>query len=115
MKLVEENKLNLHLPVRSYLPDFKVADETVSAEVTPYHLLTHSAGWDGDLFLETGDGDDAIQKYIQRMAKREQLMPLGEYFSYNNAGFAVLGGILEAITQNAWKSYTGLLSLNPLD
>ena len=114
MKLVEENKLNLHLPVRSYLPDFKVADETVSAEVTPYHLLTHSAGWDGDLFLETGDGDDAIQKYIQRMAEREQLMPLGEYFSYNNAGFAVLGGILEAITQKRLEELYRSFIIEPL-
>jgi CubicO group peptidase (beta-lactamase class C family) len=109
MNLVEEGKLDLHQPVRTYLKDFKVADEAVSENVTPYHLLTHSAGWDGDLFLETGDGEDAIPKYIQRMAKREQLFSLGEYFSYNNAGFAVLGGILEAITQKhleeLFKSY----------
>jgi CubicO group peptidase (beta-lactamase class C family) len=59
MKLVEENKLDLHLPVRAYLKDFKVADEAVSAQVTPYHLLTHSAGWEGDFFVETGDGEDA--------------------------------------------------------
>jgi CubicO group peptidase (beta-lactamase class C family) len=99
MKLVEENKLDLHKPVRSYLKDFKVADEAVSAQVTPYHLLTHSAGWEGDFFVETGDGEDAHQRYIQRMTDRQQLFPLGEYFSYNNAGFAVLGGILEAVTQ----------------
>src|SRR5512141_102047 len=49
MKLVEEGKLDLHATVRSYLPDFRVADETVSAMVTPAHLLTHTAGWDGDL------------------------------------------------------------------
>jgi CubicO group peptidase (beta-lactamase class C family) len=114
MKLVEENKLDLHLPVQSYLPDFKVVDESASIKVTPYHLLTHSAGWDGDLFLETGDGDDAIQKYIKRMAEREQLMPLGEYFSYNNAGFAVLGGILEAITQKRLEELYRSYIIEPL-
>ena len=76
MKLVEEKKLDLHRPVRAYLPDFKVADEAVSAEVTPYHLLTHSAGWDGDLFLDTGDGEDAIPKYIQRMATQKTTMAI---------------------------------------
>jgi CubicO group peptidase (beta-lactamase class C family) len=98
MQLVEAGKLDLEKPVRAYLPDFKVADEAVSAGVTVAHLLSHTAGWDGDLFLDTGDGEDAIRKYIQRMAERGQLFPLGGYFSYNNAGFAVMGGIIEAIT-----------------
>ncbi len=114
MRLVEEGKLDLHRPVRAYLPDFKVADETVSSQVTPHHLLTHTAGWDGDLFLETGDGDDAIPRYIQRMAVREQLFPLGQYFSYNNAGFAVLGGILEAITQKRMEELYQSYIIEPL-
>jgi CubicO group peptidase (beta-lactamase class C family) len=114
MKLVEEGKLDLRLPVRTYLPDFKVADAAVSAAVIPYHLLTHSAGWDGDLFLETGDGDDSIQKYIAKMEAREQLFPLGEYFSYNNAGFAVMGGILEAITQKRMEDLFRAYILEPL-
>jgi len=99
MKLVEEGKLDVEQPVRTYLPDFKVADEAVSAAVTPRHLLTHSGGWEGDLFYETGDGDDSIPKYIQRLRDQEQIFALGKYFSYNNSGFTVLGGILEAVSQ----------------
>jgi CubicO group peptidase (beta-lactamase class C family) len=114
MKLVEEGRLDLHLPVRSYLPDFRVADESVSSEVTPYHLLTHTEGWDGDLFLETGDGEDAIPKYIQRLSNREQISPLGQYFSYNNSGFAVLGGILEAITDKRIEELYKADILEPL-
>lgn len=114
MKLVEEGRLDLHKPVRAYLTDFRVADKTVSVEVTPYHLLTHTAGWDGDLFLETGDGEEAIQKYIQRLTTREQVSPLGEYFSYNNSGFAVLGGILEAITSKRIEELYRVYILEPL-
>jgi CubicO group peptidase (beta-lactamase class C family) len=101
MKLAEAGKLDLHQPVQAYLPDFKVADPQVSAQVTPHHLLTHSVGWDGDLFLDTGNGEDAFAKYVAKMADREQIIPLGEYFSYNNAGFVVLGAILEKITEKA--------------
>ncbi|MGE5222831.1 MAG: serine hydrolase domain-containing protein, partial [Omnitrophica WOR_2 bacterium] len=114
MKFIEESRLDLQLPVRNYIPYFKVADETVSSEVTPYHLLTHSAGWDGDLFLETGDGDDAIQKYIKRMAEREQVAPLGKFVSYNNTGFAVLGGILEEITRNRLEELYRSCIIEPL-
>jgi CubicO group peptidase (beta-lactamase class C family) len=98
MKLVEDGKLDLHQPVQAYLPDFKAADPQVSAQVTPHHLLTHTAGWDGDLFLDTGNGEDAFPKYVAKMADREQIIPLGEYYSYNNAGFVVLGAILEKIS-----------------
>jgi CubicO group peptidase (beta-lactamase class C family) len=99
MKLVEEEKLDLHSPVQAYLPDFKVASLEVSSQVMPYHLLTHTAGWDGDLFIDTGNGEEAFQKYFAKMADREQIVPLGEFFSYNNSGFLVLGAILERLTE----------------
>jgi CubicO group peptidase (beta-lactamase class C family) len=44
MKLVEEGKLDLNVPVQTYLPDFKVTDTDASEKVTAYHLLTHSSG-----------------------------------------------------------------------
>ena len=115
LKLVEEGKLDLHKPVQAYLPDFKVADESVSAQVTPWHLLTHSAGWDGDLFVESGDGADAFQNYISRLFDRQQLFPLGEYFSYNNSGFAVMGGILEAASGKSMEELLHTYILDPLE
>jgi CubicO group peptidase (beta-lactamase class C family) len=45
MRLAEQGKLDLDAPVRAYLPDFKVKDEQVSAQVTVRNLLTHMSGW----------------------------------------------------------------------
>ena len=115
LKLVEDGKLDLDKPVRTYLPDFQVADEAVSAAVTLRHLLTHTAGWDGDLFIETGDGDDAIEKYILRMAERKQIFALGKYFSYNNSGFAVLGAILEKVSQMKLEELYRNYIIDPLE
>lgn len=114
MKLVEEGRLDLLTPVRTYLPDFKVSDEYASNQVTPFHLLTHSAGWDGDLFIDTGDGEDAIFSYVAKMADREQIFPLGQFFSYNNAGFAVLGAVLEQITGKPLEDLFRSYILHPL-
>ena len=42
MRLVEQGKVDLKAPVRTYLPDFKVRDEAASRDVTVWHLLTHT-------------------------------------------------------------------------
>src|SRR5579875_3400177 len=41
MRLVEAGKLDLDAPVRTYLPDLRLADEDTAARVTVRHLLTH--------------------------------------------------------------------------
>src|SRR4051812_868981 len=45
MRLVDEGKLDLDAPVRTYLPDLSLRDERAAATVTPRHLLTHTGGW----------------------------------------------------------------------
>jgi CubicO group peptidase (beta-lactamase class C family) len=56
MRLVEQRKLDLSAPVRHYLPDFRVEDEEVSAQVTLRQCLNHSAGWVGDDEADFGTG-----------------------------------------------------------
>ena len=66
MRLVEAGKLDLDTPIRKYLPDFRMRDPDVTERVTMRHLMTHTGGWLGDYFLETGDGDDALERYVLR-------------------------------------------------
>ena len=49
MRLVGQGKVDLKAPVRQYLPDFRVKDEAASRSVTILNLLTHTAGWEGQL------------------------------------------------------------------
>src|SRR5512136_1612918 len=85
MRLVEKGTLSLDEPVRTYVPDFRVADEDTSARVTLRHLLTHTAGWSGDLFTNMEFGDDALARYVAAMYELQQETPLGALASYNNA------------------------------
>ena len=98
MQMVEEGKIDLDTPLRAYLPKITFADPLVTENVTAYHLLTHSGGWDGDFFIDTGEGADALDRFVARMPEREQISPLGKYVSYNNAGFVILGHLLEKIS-----------------
>jgi CubicO group peptidase (beta-lactamase class C family) len=115
MRLVEMGKLDLHATVRTYLPDFKVADRTASAHTTIWHLLTHMSGWVGDLFEDTGAGDDAMAKYVALMADQEQLAPIGTVWSYNNAGFYLAGYLIEQVTGQRYERAMRELVFEPLD
>jgi CubicO group peptidase (beta-lactamase class C family) len=114
MRLVEQGRLDLESPVRTYLPDFRVADETVARQVTLRHLVTHTAGWFGDRFPETGQGEDALERYVDEMADLPQIAPLGVYFSYNNAAVAVAGRVIEVVTGQPCETALGELVLEPI-
>lgn len=114
MRLVEMGKLDLDATVRTYLPDFKVADEAAASQVTIRHLLTHMSGWEGDFFHDTGMGDDALSRYVADMANLEQLAPLGTFWSYNNAGFSLAGYLIEVVTGKTYQAALKELVLDPL-
>ncbi|MEU7003621.1 serine hydrolase [Nonomuraea sp. NPDC046570] len=97
MQLVDEEKLDLDAPVRTYLPEFRIADERAAERVTVRQLMCHVAGFEGDIFTDTGKGDDCIEKFLGALHQVPQLFEPGEMFSYNNAGFCVLGRIVESV------------------
>ncbi len=114
MRLVEQGKLDLDARVRDYLPDFRVVDEVATGQVKLRQLLTHVGGWWGDVFTDTGIGDDAAEKYVQGMAEFEQLAPLGTVFSYNNAAFCVAGRVIEVVTETTFEQAIHDLIFEPL-
>ena len=97
MQLVEDGQLELDATVRTYLPWFALQSEQDAGLVTVRDLITHHAGYVGDYFKDTGRGDDAIGTIVRKMANSPQLVPAGYTFSYSNAGFYVLGHIVEAL------------------
>ena len=114
MRLVEQGKVDLDEKVRTYLPEFTLKDEDVAANVTVLQLFNHTAGWEGDMMDDTGDGDDAVAKYVAKMVKLEQVTPLGETVSYNNAALSVAGHIIERITGKTYEQSIKELLLEPL-
>jgi CubicO group peptidase (beta-lactamase class C family) len=97
MQLVDDGLIDLDAPLRTYLPEFTVGDEAAAAEITTRQLLCHVAGFEGDIFTDTGRGEDAIEKYLASIHDIPQLFEPGEVFSYNNTGFVVLGRLVEVL------------------
>ena len=103
MRLVEQGKLDLAAPVRNYLPDFKVRDETVARDVTIWNLLTHSPGWEGQV-SGPERGEDTLRNFVATvMPDLMQVAPLDSAqgkpataaWSYNNAAYSTAGRVIE--------------------
>jgi CubicO group peptidase (beta-lactamase class C family) len=114
MRLVEQGKVDLDAPVRTYVPELTLKDEDVAAKVTVLQLFNHTAGWEGDMMDDTGNGDDALEKYVARMAKLEQVSPLGQTVSYNNASLSLAGRVIEKVTGTTFEKAITDLLLEPL-
>ncbi|MFE7226661.1 serine hydrolase domain-containing protein [Nocardioides sp. NPDC057577] len=102
MQLVDEGKLALDTPVKEIIGDLDLRDPEVTEKVTIHHLLTHTSGIDGDVFTDTGRGDDVLEKYVARLGEAAQNHPLGATWSYCNSGYVLLGRVIEVVTGQTW-------------
>lgn len=86
LKEVEKGKIDLHAPIRKYLPDFKA---TWADSVTVHHLLNNTSG-------------------IVDIATPLSFRP-GTAFYYSNPGYGLLGPIIEKVTGKTFIEATNSL------
>jgi len=98
-----EGLIDLDAPVVSILPEFRVRDELATTSISVRHLLTHTAGFDGDIWPDLGEGGGEIDRLVAMLAECAQLSPPGTAFSYNNAAYTVLGSIIERVTGDSFE------------
>lgn len=105
MQLVDEGRVDLDAAVTTYLPGFRTAEEHASAGVTIRHLLTHTGGFEGDLWAPTTSGDDALQRFVEDLLVHDatQHSVPGELYSYCSAGYGVLGRVVEVLREMPYE------------
>ncbi len=100
VKLESQGKLKTDEPISKYLPGVP-ADK---AGITIHHLLTHTAGFSGDL----GGGDE---QPIERdtLVARVLAAPLasrpGERFEYSNEGYSLAAAIVERVSGQGYEQF----------
>lgn len=113
MRLVEQGKVDLRAPVRSYVPEFRVRDAAASREATPWHLLTHLGGWEGQV-SGPERGTDTLKNFVGTVTDLMQIAPPGQAWSYNNAGFSIAGRLIEVVTATSINRAVRDLVFQPL-
>jgi CubicO group peptidase (beta-lactamase class C family) len=114
-QLVNERLVDLDRPVRDHLPEFRLADRSASDVLTVRQLLCHTGGFAGDVFTDTGTGDDAIEKYVAKLVDAAQVCPPGERFSYSNSGYVVLGRLVEVLREKPFNAVLRERLITPLE
>ena len=110
MKLYEERKLDLYRDIRTYLPEFSV--RTKDVRITVKDLLQHRSGIQGDFFgIPREQGMGAI---LEALKETELSYEPGAMFSYSNAGYAVLGLLIEKLVGCSYESYVNQILGAPL-
>ena len=115
MQLAEQGRLHLDAALAEVLPEFALATPGAAGQITIRHLLSHSSGIDGDLFDDTGRGDDCVARYTASCARAVLLHPSGATMSYCNSGFVIAGRIVEQLTGCTWDAALRHRLIEPLE
>lgn len=95
MQLVDDGAFTLDTPFPAMLPELHTARADLAAQVRLRHLLSHTSGIDGDLFVDTGEGDDHLAAFVRACEGIDFIHPPGAFFSYCNVGYILLGRVIE--------------------
>ena len=114
MQLVDEGQLSLDTTVAEALPGARLGPGDIGGQVTVRHLLTHTSGIDGDVFTDTGRGDDCVERYVGLLAETPSVFTPGAAYSYCNSGFVVLGRIIEILDGQSWDESLRARLVGPL-
>jgi dipeptidyl aminopeptidase/acylaminoacyl peptidase len=114
MQLAGEGRLDLDAPLADVLPGLRLPGPDLARQLTVRHLLTHTSGLDGDLFADTGRGDDCVRKYVDLLAGVGINHPPGATLSYCNSGYILAGRVLEVLEDRSWDEVLRARLTGPL-
>ena len=105
-QLAQAGKLSFTDTVSKHLPDYP--NKEAAEKVTIHHLLTHTSGmgsyW-GEKYVAQREKLLNVSAYLPLFASEPLSFAPGEKFQYSNAGFVVLGAILEKVSGEDYYSY----------
>lgn len=105
-QLAQGAKLRFQDTIGQHLPDYP--NPEVAAKVTIHHLLTHTSGlgsyWNGEFAAKRAKLTTVAAHLPLFAAERLSFSP-GERFQYSNAGFVVLGAIIERVSGENYYDY----------
>ena len=106
-QLAEQGKLSLEDTIGKLLPDYP--NKEVAGKVTVHHLLTHTSGlgnYFNDKFMETSkDRFREVKDYFPLFVNEPLQFEPGARWQYSNAGFMVLGAIIERVSGQNYFDY----------
>ena len=105
-QLAQQGRLKFDDTVGRHLPDYSNKD--VAEKVQIHHLLTHSSGL-GSFWGEEHDRKRetllTVSDHLPLFANQSPAFTPGARFEYSNAGFMLLGAIIEKVSGESYHEY----------
>lgn len=108
MKLVQEGKIDLDIPIIKYIPEFYMKDLRYK-KITTRMLLNHSSGLQGSSFknvLLLGDNDTfQHDTLLEQLSKQRLKADPGVFPTYCNDGFSLAEILIERVSGKSFTEY----------
>ncbi|MEV7687646.1 serine hydrolase domain-containing protein [Streptomyces bungoensis] len=112
-RLAAEGRVDLDAPVRAYVPELRLADESAAASITTRQLLNHTAGLDWNL-VDADEGDGSLAAFVARLDRLDLVAEPGSRASYSQAGYNLAGLVVERVTGLPFEQAVTRLVLEPV-
>jgi CubicO group peptidase (beta-lactamase class C family) len=113
LRLAAEGRVDIDAPVRSYVPELKLADEDHAARITVRNLLDHTGGLEWNL-IDPDHGDGSLAAFVGKLDALPLIAEPGARASYSQAGYNLLGRVIEKVTGQSYEQAVAELVLTPL-
>jgi CubicO group peptidase (beta-lactamase class C family) len=114
-KLVDEGKVEWDKPVRTYIPWFRLYDESAGERLTVRDLVTHRSGLPRHDLLWYNNKTVTREGLVRALAYLPPTADLREKWQYNNLMFLTAGYLLETLTGKPWEEAVRSLVFEPLN
>lgn len=112
MQLVEQGQIDLKAPVQRYLPDFRMADEAASRQITVAHLLNHTSGLPAQVAATRQAR--TLAEHLPALSRVRLEHPPGTRHTYSSVGYQVLGVLIERVTGQPYAEVVQQRIFTPL-
>lgn len=112
--LADEDLIDLDVPVREYIPWFRMHDLIATELTTCRDLLSHRTGLSRHDLVWYGDVHIGREKLVRALRHLPLSLQPRQGWQYNNLGYSAAGYLAEVVTGSSWEAVIRSRLLYPL-
>ena len=105
LKLVEQGRIELDVPIQKYIPDLSIPSKE---KITIRQLLMHTSGiahYTSSLDAMSLTNYESLAEAMDKFKDRSLQSAPGSHYVYSTYGYTVLGAIIEQVTGLSYQEY----------
>ncbi len=114
VQLSQQGRLDLHAPLKSYVPELKLRSPQLEQSVSVEQILSQGSGFWAHAFEDLIEADKTPAEILPRLAELAPVCAPGRCYSYQNVFFGLLGRAAEQSTGQPYEQLVSQKVFTPL-